>query len=410
MAKFYFYILTLLSLAVLAVSCSNPGNVEPNKGPKEDFATEKKGRLPKEFFQIKKNPERNSEAQRDTSVQENYTAIKVDEISERVDIEFSEIASKGIEFKNQAEKSIWEQNISNQVFAKGKAPWILTVTFDNDIFDNTDYYYTNGARIELVTPFAGNSPLNKILPGAGKNSINFSGFSLQQNMYTPINPDAGEIQYNDRPFSAFLTIGQFRESVNFQKKINLKSEVSFGVVGPASLGANVQSTIHDVEPIGWQNQVKNDFVLSYALQLEKGLVSNQNIEVNATANGNIGTLFDKVGAGLFARAGSFIPVYRGSLAAISEKKSKQPFQYWFFVRGNVEAVLFDATLQGGLFNNENPYVISHSAMNRIVYGGSAGVAFYYKQVGVELENFYLSPEFEGARDFRYGRVKLSATF
>lgn len=409
MAKFYFHIILFLALAFVAVSCADSAKELPQKEQKKGFATAKKSSLPQEFYSIKKHPKRNFEFQDYKPFQENYTAVKVEKISERAEIGFSEIVSKNVKLKNLAEEKLRETS-SELTFSNTKKPWILTVIFDNDIFNNTDYYYTNGAKIELVTPFAYNSPVNKILPGAGKSSINFSGFSLQQNIYTPINPDAGEIQYNDRPFSAFLTIGQFRESVNIQKKINLKSELSFGIVGPASMGGTVQSTIHDVEPVGWQNQVKNDFVLNYSLQFEKGLISSRNLELNATVNGNIGTLFDKAGAGLYMRAGSFIPVYRGSLSAFSEKKSKQPFQYWFFVRGNVDAVLFDATLQGGLFNNENPYTISQSALSRIVYGGSAGLALYYKQVGVELENFYLSPEFEGARHFMYGRIKLSATF
>ncbi|HEY9113822.1 MAG TPA: lipid A deacylase LpxR family protein [Bacteroidales bacterium] len=409
MTKFYIHIIMFLTLAVWLASCSDSGNLEQNNEVEKEIATAKKGRLPHEIYSVKKHPKRNVDIQEILTVEENYTTVKKEKISERVESEFSEIVSKDIRLKNTFDKSIVQRKTKQQNSIAEKS-WILTVIFDNDIFANTDYYYTNGARIELVTPFADNSPVNKILPGAGKSSTNFSGFSLQQNIYTPINPDAGEIQYNDRPFSAFLTIGQFRESVNIQKKINLKSEVSVGIVGPASLGGTVQSSIHDIEPVGWQNQVKNDFVLNYSLQFEKGIISNRNIEINATANGNMGTLFNKAGAGFYMRAGSFMPVYRGSLSAISGKKTNQPLQYWFFVRGNADAILYDATLQGGLFNDENPYTISQNSISRIVYGGSAGVALYYKQVGIELENFYLSPEFSGARHFMYGRIKLTATF
>ena len=409
MTKFYFHIIAILVLAFLAVSCSDSNNMKRKSEPNKETATAKKLRLPHEFFTVKKRPEGFSKIQETKTLQETYTQAKVEKTGTRVEGELAEIVTKDAKLKNQFEYSLWPHS-ANSTFAKSRNDWILTVIFDNDIFDNTDYYYTNGARIELVTPLANSSPINKILPGTGKNSLNFIGFSIQQNIYTPINPDVDEIQYNDRPFSAFLAIGQFRESVNFEKKINLKSEISFGIVGPASLGGAVQSSIHDIEPVGWHNQVKNDIVLNYSIQFEKGLVSNKNIELNTTVNGNVGTLFDKAGGGFYFRAGSFLPVYRGSLSAISEKNTKQPLQYWFFVRGNVDAVLYNATLEGGLFSKENPYVISQNAMNRIVYGASAGIAFYYKQVGIELENFYLSPEFKGARNFMYGRIKLSTTF
>jgi len=32
------------------------------------------------------------------------------------------------------------------------------------------------------------------------------------------------------------------------------------------------------------------------------------------------------------------------------------------------------------------------------------LSMYYKKVGIELQNFYLSPEFKNAYDFRWGRI------
>jgi hypothetical protein len=409
MVKLNIYIVVFLVITIGFVSCTNSYDKKQNNESKNNITSIKNRKQGTNLYLIKQISKSNLKASDTTASENEYSIKKIEKISERVDTEFYKIVTKNHTLENHVEFSVLMSK-NKTAFSKITSPWILTIFFDNDIFNNTDYYYTNGVNFELITPFADNSPVKKILPGAGRNSINFSGFSIQQNIYTPINPDAVEIQFNDRPFSAFLTISQFRESVNFQKKINLKSEISFGIVGPASMGETVQSSIHDIQPVGWQNQVKNDFVLNYSLEIEKGLISEQNIEINATASGNIGTLFNKAGAGFYLRTGSFLPVYRGSMAAISDKKSRQPMQYWFFIRGNVNAVLYDATLQGGLFNNQNPYTIGQEMMNRIVYGGSVGVAFYYNQVGIEFENFYLSPEFDGGHHFMYGRIKLSTTF
>jgi hypothetical protein len=89
---------------------------------------------------------------------------------------------------------------------------------------------------------------------------------------------------------------------------------------------------------------------------------------------------------------------------------KQQIQYWFFVTGNAELVAYNATLQGSLFNNNSPYVIQSNELNRALFKGSAGIAFYYDNLGLELENFYLTPEFKGAYQFGYGRIKLVANF
>ena len=50
-----------------------------------------------------------------------------------------------------------------------------------------------------------------LLPYPG-NSSDYFGISLVQNMYTPTNPDLGEIMINDRPFAAYLYLGHFKIS------------------------------------------------------------------------------------------------------------------------------------------------------------------------------------------------------
>jgi hypothetical protein len=284
---------------------------------------------------------------------------------------------------------------------------LVNIVFDNDIFDNTDYYYTNGINIELVTPVAANSPLSSILVGLRNSQIDLHGFSLRQNIYTPVNPDIEDVSVGDRPFSAFLTIGQFRQTYNFDKYIFIKSSFNIGVIGPASLGGFVQSSIHDIEPVGWSNQINNNIIIDYQVKLEKGIISTPHVELNITAGGNVGTIFNKINGGLYFRAGSFIPVYRGLSTIFGASQKNNKLQYWFFMSGHSDVVFFDATLQGSMFNTKSPYVIQSNDINRFVLNLSVGFAMYYKKVGFELQNFYLSPEFTNAYDFRWGRIKLT---
>ncbi|MFK5855022.1 MAG: lipid A deacylase LpxR family protein [Bacteroidota bacterium] len=283
---------------------------------------------------------------------------------------------------------------------------LINIVFDNDIFDNTDYYFTNGIYFELITPLANQSPLSNVLLGLRKSKINLQGFSIRQNIYTPTNPDVVEISVGDRPFSAFLTMGQFRHSYNINKKISIKSSINFGVLGPASMGDFVQSSIHNIEPVGWTNQINNNIIIDYQVNIEKGIVSNPHIELNLTAGGNVGTIFNKINAGLYFRTGSFIPVFRGPSTIYGTTTKKSNIQYWFFVSGQTNLVFYDATLQGSMFATNSPYVIQSKNINRLVVNLSVGFALYYKKVGFELQNFYLSPEFTDAYDFRWGQIKL----
>ena len=102
-----------------------------------------------------------------------YSTTVNKKIGEFVDAPMSGVSPKNIKFEN-------ELNHETQTFKTGSYqsvvnPVILRVIFDNDIFDNTDYYYTNGVRFELVLPFAGQSPMNKILLGIKSNDFGFGG-------------------------------------------------------------------------------------------------------------------------------------------------------------------------------------------------------------------------------------------
>ena len=333
-----------------------------------------------------------------------YKAKITKYVGELVNHNIKEIVAKASDVPQN--KSQFNINHIDYPQLVNKPPTLINIVFDNDIFNNTDYYYTNGVNIELITPMAVRSPLSRLLVGLQKSQINLYGFSIKQNIYTPTNPDVAEVSIGDRPFSAFLTIGQFRESYNLQKCLSIKSSINFGVIGPASLGGVVQSSIHDIEPIGWNNQIKNNIVIDYSIKLEKGIISTPHAEINLTAGGNVGTIFNKLNGGFYFRMGSFIPVFKGLASIFGSASPKSAIQYWFFVSGETNLVFYDATLQGGMFNNSNPYVIRSEDINRLVINLSIGFALYYKKVGVELQNFYLSPEFKNAYDFKWGRIKL----
>lgn len=291
-----------------------------------------------------------------------------------------------------------------------KSSWLVRIVFDNDIFSNTDYYYTHGAKIELVIPFLKRSPINKIFFAPTNYNIEFCGFSITQNIYTPTNPDTKDILYGDRPFSSYLAVGQFREVYNLTKNVSIKSQLNLGVIGPSSLGGQVQSSIHELTPVGWQNQINNDFVVDYSFQIQKGIVNNSLIDLNVNGKANIGTLYNKIGGGLNFRIGHFTPFYSGPMSMYTEESSTGPLQYWFFVRSAANVIGYDATLQGGMFKSDNPYTINTYNLNRFVVEASAGVALYYNNLGLEYEHFYLSPEFKRARHFGWGRITAVLTF
>jgi hypothetical protein len=198
-----------------------------------------------------------------------------------------------------------------------------------------------------------------------------------------------------------------------ERRYRQYSELQIGLIGPGSLGGFVQGQIHDIPPMGWENQIQNDIVLNYTAEFEKGIYNPHLFDLNVFARGQLGTLYTNAGAGMSIRLGRFNPYFEMPwLAAKSSKEGEQSekWQYGIFAKGYVKGVLYDATLEGGVFNNTSNYTIPASDIERLVLQASAGVFFAYRQFGLMYEQFYITPEFSGALHHRWGHINITYCF
>lgn len=281
----------------------------------------------------------------------------------------------------------------------------FTAIFDNDIFDYTDYYYTNGIGFELYHPAISASPVSRVLPGL-KNSINYYGLTLVQNMYTPLKLEELTVRIGDRPFAAYLTIGHQRISLSAYRHRRLQSEFVIGTIGPASLGNQAQDLIHSNTPVGWVNQVKNDFVVNYSIRFDQGVYSGNGIELAVFAGGQGGTLYDNITAGFFlqlARANDrYVSIFQ---TTEKEKPYRKRVRYYFSLDIKNKLVVYDATLQGGMFNKESNYKLDGNQVSHYVFTGTASVGLGLGRYSLEAEQVFLTPEFEGGRKHLWFRIK-----
>jgi len=297
----------------------------------------------------------------------------------------------------------------------GQIP-LLQIKFDNDIFDNTDYYYTNGVRIEHIAPVWQKSPVSSLLISPQKKGETNYGISIVQNLYTPLFPVREEIQYGDRPLAAYLFLGHMSIYNNPEKRYRLVSEIDLGVIGPASLGGAIQSYLHGEEkrPKGWKNQIANDVVANYNIQLEKGILQSYGHEIILTSNLKAGTLYTNGGAGIRYQWGNRKPYFSGYYNIPLHFSPKQPwytyFTYQLSLQSEINAVGYDATMQGGMFNLSSPYTIPDGDLNRIVWLGEAGLSISYKKYSASFIQYLYSPEFKNSRWHKWGRIKVTIPF
>jgi len=288
------------------------------------------------------------------------------------------------------------------------------VQFDNDFWDYTDYYYTNGIKIAYTTPFFSNSPLSYLLVSNATNGLDYYGIHLIQNMYTGLNTKVDSIIKGDRPWAAYSYVGQYSTSFDHDHKIKHESEINIGILGPKSGGGFIQDLVHTTlpnnsPPEGWDNQIKTDIIVDYQYSICKSIYESKLFESYIKASVQGGSLRDNLKWGLGAKYGIFTPFYKDYQHQVY-KRGKQKFYYSVF--GDIETQLigYDASLQGGVTDRTSVYVIPTRDMERFVVRGYLGLEFTYKRIQLQFIQFWKSKEYKTGKDHKYISTRLFIGF
>lgn len=273
-------------------------------------------------------------------------------------------------------------------------PTTIFLDFENDIFTGTDYYYTNGVTIGISAPWL--SPLKrlKLFPGLGEGAQSQFAISLTQKMFTGLNPETDAIPSGDHPFSGLLYTDLSRTSVLPGKGLMLRSGITVGFTGHASLAKSVQKLMHQLEPKGWDYQTGNSLLLNYNLTLDKELIKGH---------------YSQFGSGVELKAGNLETLAAGYLRTsfnlLPETRSAAGLQLFASARGSL--VLHKASLRGGLWGKESPHIVSFSDLSKTVVELSAGVLAHFGRSGMGIKVVYLSPEFRQGRSHQWGAIQLT---
>ena len=156
----------------------------------------------------------------------------------------------------------------------------LQLFFENDLFGDTDKYYTNAVqatwlykdlkeyRDDLRLP-QWMLPLIRSAPFVNDpQSVHNVGLILGQHIYTPSDISTSQPLPQDRPYAGFLYTGLALHSKTRTQLDTL--EAVLGVVGPSALGEEAQNRVHRLRNIdqaqGWEHQLQDEPALRLAWQ------------------------------------------------------------------------------------------------------------------------------------------------
>jgi hypothetical protein len=134
-------------------------------------------------------------------------------------------------------------------------------------------------------------------------------------------------------------------------------------------------------------------------------------ELIGAARASVGTLHTLAATGLMLRVGKMNPYFSNlGVASAAGRPGLRKLQLYAQSRLEGRLVGYNATLQGGAFNQQNPYTLRASQVRRTVAQGSGGLVLAYGGVQFEPSAMWVSPEFRGGREHRWFQVAFRAAF
>jgi hypothetical protein len=300
----------------------------------------------------------------------------------------------------------------------------LTFYTENDkYFAGTDQAYTNGFKISYLSgdlqSLTGEDTfaparyfaraLGRLVPDG---HVYKAGFSLGQNIYTPVDTQTTTYIPGDRPYAAWLYGGValhvlYPDSLGGRADRLDVFEINLGIVGPSAVGEDVQNGFHEVIDVaranGWDNQIEDEPGVNLIYERRYRLST-------AGARESWGADFIPH-AGAEIRAGWRLPADFGSNlirpSGDSNPDNKRPLCGVFvFAAVDGRAVVRDITLDGNTFK-DSPDIDKKP----FVADGYVGIGVSTPYLQLRYAQAYRTKEFEGQQDSQvFGSLSATILF
>jgi hypothetical protein len=300
---------------------------------------------------------------------------------------------------------------------------VFSLVLENDYFAGHDDGYTNGFRASYLSPES-DIPywIEKAayqLPFFAEEGHKRYSFALGQSIFAPDNLRIPTLITNDRPYAGFLygTVGMLTDTGYRLDNLQL----TIGMVGPSSLAAQTQKTVHSavdtVDPKGWDNQLKDEpgFILSYERKW-RGIyqINPFGWAIDATPHlgASVGNIHTYASTGTTFRIGYDLPgdygppLIRPNLPGSDFFVPTKTLGWYLFAGIEARAVARNIFLDGNTFRE------SHSVDKKHFVGGlQAGIALTYKNTRIAYTHILRTREFEGQNNAdEFGAVTASYRF
>ncbi len=324
--------------------------------------------------------------------------------------------------------------------------WTFTFHLENDLFANTDRFYTNGIKLSWVSPElkwfqdlawmqkpgiiqASTNKLIELLPFSSDASRQRNlAFSFGQKMFTPEDIVERGLILEDRPYGGWLYGSAAFHSKTYRRLDTF--EIQMGFTGDLSLAEEAQDFVHSIRGIekanGWDNQIDTEIGFALIYDRKQRLIPRYDfhkqfgLDFIAHAGLAAGTVFAHVNAGLEFRIGWNLPTDFGTAlirpagdtnAPADTKDPRysrdiQGFSFHIFGSTSGRLVFRDIFLDGNTFST------SHSIDKKLLVGDFVvGASLIYRKFKLSYAQVLRTSEYERqASGQNFGSISLSYTY
>lgn len=267
--------------------------------------------------------------------------------------------------------------------------------YENDLFAQTDRYYTQGIALNYKTVLPATTFINKLLFKVPSSQKRLS-LGLDQQVFTPTSIRSDSLLNQDRPYAATLRLTSVFETLDTLNHRVFGWHFSVGMIGPGALGKETQTGIHKATnnflPLGWQHQLNTGLLFDIGAHVNYRMFSVRRwLSMDLNAQANLGTGNTSLLAG----------------GTINLRMVKNRFELGCYFKPAVRLVGYDATLQGSLIASKSEYHIAAKQLERIISEQETGVRLRLGPCLIDTWLRFQSRLFEGAVNHRWGGIRLS---
>lgn len=261
---------------------------------------------------------------------------------------------------------------------------------DSYTFKIIDRYYTNGIVLRFSNAVTENNKKKKILNAEIGQAI-YTAYDVRKNHYS---------ENLDRPYTGFLYL-KGGLSYLYKNETVFRWNIIAGLTGEAAKGQETQRIIHDFlgfrSAYGWEVQLRSDPVLNAEANFYHHLTApakQKTFDAFLVSKANLGTSFTNFSAGALIRLGLLEPSYNSALwdgrITKLEATSYRHHELFFYFEPSLMAQVYNATIQGGLFANQEGRYISE--IQPFLYQHKFGVVYARKRWTTQLGYTYRTKE------------------